>query len=288
MGHFSINMNRKVKCRLLLFVILAVVGVSYLPNDQQLMRIQFVCMTIAFLFVCFYVYRIRQAVSRARAEADTHFVQTEALLSLMAIIRPSAPLPPTRSWAASPDFLCEVASRILQDKPKLVVEASSGVSTVVIAYCLRMNGEGGRVISLEHDEHYASVTRKQLKIHDLEEFSTVAYSPLIAHDLDGKQYRWYEASAIPESAEIDLLVVDGPPAKSDCDVETRFPALPLLISRLSIGSTVIMDDVIRQGEKQIVQEWLRRFPNFHHEYLCLEKGASVLVKKESVSPSLSK
>jgi predicted O-methyltransferase YrrM len=286
MSDHGISVFRGVKWGSLLAAVFFVISVSYAFADHQLMRVLFVCATSSLLLVCLYLRRLWQLLSKLivsvdgiRADAENYFVQTESLLSLMATIRPNAPLPTTRVWAASPDFLCEVASRILRDKPRLIVEASSGASTVVIAYCLQMIGEGGRVISLEHDEYYASATSKQLKTHGLAEFSTVAYSPLTDCELNGKQVRWYEASAIPESARIDMLVVDGPPARDDFDAEARFPALPLLISRLPIGSTVILDDARRQGEKQTVQEWLRLFPNFDHEYLCLEKGASVLVKR---------
>ena len=119
-----------------------------------------------------------------------------------------------------------------------------------------------------------------MKAHDLEASATVVHSPLIAYDLAGKRVRWYETSGIPESARIDMFVIDGPPAKDNYDTESRFPALPLLYSRLSDGATVILNDAAREGEKQIVQEWLSCFPDLHHQYLDLEKGASLLVKEK--------
>ena len=56
---------------------------------------------------------------------------------------------------------------------------------------------------------------------------------------------------------IDLLLVDGPPAYVDGYGLARYPALPVLAHRLGAGATVILDDVERRGEQQILRHWER-------------------------------
>ena len=59
--------------------------------------------------------------------------QVEARAVLEAKLDLGQPLPLTRGWAASPDFLLYVFDHILQYRPKTVVELGSGVSTAVAA-----------------------------------------------------------------------------------------------------------------------------------------------------------
>src|SRR5262245_33036140 len=105
------------------------------------------------------------------------YQQIESLCSLLVTLKPSLPLPEMRGWAASPDLLKKITEVILIESPRLVVEASSGASTVVIAYCLKRLGKG-KVISLEHDAKFAAITQSNLAFHGLEDVATVLHAPL--------------------------------------------------------------------------------------------------------------
>lgn len=70
-------------------------------------------------------------------------------------------LPPTRGFAASPDMLVMLAEHILTHKPQHIVELGSGVSTLVIARCLQMNGSG-HLISIDQDDKHMAITQKRL------------------------------------------------------------------------------------------------------------------------------
>jgi len=61
------------------------------------------------------------------------FDQVQALHSLYAELDLPQGLPPTRRWAASPDFLLLLTRRVRRTKPALVVECGSGTSTIVLA-----------------------------------------------------------------------------------------------------------------------------------------------------------
>ncbi|SVE11243.1 uncharacterized protein METZ01_LOCUS464097, partial [marine metagenome] len=65
--------------------------------------------------------------------------QIEAMQSLYSIFQFNSPLPYMRKMAASPDFLKLVVETILTNKPKLVLELGSGVSSVLVSKSLEKN-----------------------------------------------------------------------------------------------------------------------------------------------------
>jgi predicted O-methyltransferase YrrM len=202
------------------------------------------------------------------------FRQLEALQGLYAELGLNASLPGTRDWAASPDFLLQLARHARMVKPALVVECSSGTSTLVLARCMQLNG-AGRVLSLEHDPHYAEQTRQQLRHHGLQEWAQVLDAPLSLQALAGEQWPWYNISTLPAGLRIDLLVIDGPPqATRSC---ARYPAGPLLFPHLASGAAVFLDDAARADETAIVQRWQQEFPALALSSRVCEKGCAVLL-----------
>jgi predicted O-methyltransferase YrrM len=85
------------------------------------------------------------------ASADNLYQQLESLISVTSILSLRTPLPPMRGWAISPDFGVLLVAEILRKKPRQVLELGSGVSTLLIAYCLEKIGHG-RVVSFDHDK----------------------------------------------------------------------------------------------------------------------------------------
>ena len=199
--------------------------------------------------------------------------QLEALVNIVATVQPRVPLPPTRKWAASPDLLRLVMHEVFSRRPSLVMEASSGTSTVIIAYCLQKLG-GGKVVALEHDALYAQRTREMIALHGLTDFAQVVDAPLVEHRLKATTWKWYDIARIPVPEGIDMLVVDGPPEATQA--MARYPALPLLHQRFAPRSVVIMDDGQRPDEREIASRWASEFEARSSTYLELEKGAWVL------------
>ena len=216
-----------------------------------------------------------QRVHEYRRKQD--YRQIESLFSLFFALKPDLPLPTARGWAASPDLLRKITEVILTEKPRLVVEASSGVSTLIIAYCLRRLG-AGKVVSLEHDAEYASSNRSLISSHGLEDIATIVHAPLKEFDLNDGQWLWYDSDRLNIDQPIDLLVVDGPPG--DIQKLSRYPAVPLLYSRLNSRATIILDDGHRPDEKEIVARWEEEFSHVSSEFLDTEKGTYVIRKNE--------
>ena len=180
-------------------------------------------------------------------------------------------LPYTPDWSAAPDFIGLIVDYALQAKPEVIVECSSGLTTLVLARCCQING-GGRVISLENGEEYAEKTHQQLKAFGLEDYAQVLFAPLQKLNLD-RDYDWYELELLPEVS-IDMLVIDGPPGF--IQKNSRYPALPLLFDKFSKQVKVFLDDAGREGEKELVEQWQAEFSGVEHEYLEFERGCSVL------------
>ncbi|NDP38241.1 MAG: class I SAM-dependent methyltransferase [Rhodoferax sp.] len=240
----------------------------------------------AYLTVCLYKIKKVHLVSfellrnsnATRREVESLFSQVQYLLALERKLGLHDALPSMRGWAGSPDFLLKTAEEALRRKPQTVMECSSGVSTVVLARCLQLNGTG-HVYSLENSPEFAIKTRALLEQHGLADWATVLDAPLVTQST---QSPWYDESAIPaELTAIDMLVVDGPPASTA--PLARYPALPRLHPRMSENCTVMLDDADRSDEVEILRRWKQEFAEFEQTHLECEKGLVKLSRRSTRS-----
>lgn len=217
------------------------------------------------------MYKLQEDATVARRESEVLFNQIHALLALERMLGLSQSLPPMRGWAGSPDMLLVLAQHLLTHKPQTVAECSSGVSTIVAARCMQLNGTG-HVFSLEHDSTYAAKTEALLEQYGLCNWATVIVAPL---EVGVDNIPWYRDSALPSNMPpIQLLVIDGPPA-GELPM-ARYPAMPRLKSRLAKQFTIMLDDADRPGEKAVVDRWLTEFSGLHVSRPSCEKGLAVL------------
>lgn len=203
------------------------------------------------------------------------YAQLESLSWLQRRLAIKGQLPPLRGWATSPDVLLRLHAYIMATRPKIVVEFGSGASTLVIADALRQNGVG-KLISIEHSDHYGAQTLGTLQAEFLESWVDLRVGGLEAWEGEHlnpedaeKPSRWYPVSLLEDVENVDLLWVDGPPGAT-C-LFSRYPALPALADKLSPNAEVWMDDTIRQEEKDICERWAADH-GFELEYSPLEKG----------------
>ena len=145
-------------------------------------------------------------------------------------------------------ILAVVNELALRDRVS-VVECGSGNSTVYFARLMSQHGLEGHVNSLEHDARWATLTRQALTREGLDAWATVTHAPLV----DG----WYDEGALPDG-EVDVLVVDGPPAHAPSLQRSRERALDVFRSRLADNATVVLDDAHRPGEREVIVRWRQR------------------------------
>lgn len=182
-------------------------------------------------------------------------------------------IPYVEKWSAAADFLQLITDVVEVSKPSLIMECGSGLSTVMLAAACRKIGQG-KVISLDHEQEYASRTQQALEAYGLDEIATVIYSPLVSYQLNGEQYQWYEVGQLEEVA-INMLIIDGPPGPMQ--KHSRYPVLPILFSRLADGCNIFLDDASRDDEREIVRMWERQFPGLTSRYIETERGCTHIV-----------
>jgi predicted O-methyltransferase YrrM len=153
---------------------------------------------------------------------------------------------PWTTGSMRPAGLVEVCNEIVHGDRTRILECGSGVSTVLLARLLRER-ERGVLTSLEHDPHWATLIHEHLQREQLSQIARVVHSPLQGNP------PWYRLEEMPD--EIDLLIVDGPPAFEPGHGAARAPALAHLDDKLVDEAAVILDDIGRPGEQQIIATW---------------------------------
>ncbi len=148
---------------------------------------------------------------------------------------------------------------IILNRRSCIAECGGGVSTIYIAKLLKhYNLRDRRLLTIEHDEGWIDALRDILVMHDVEDWVSLVYAPLTntTYSLEGSP--WYDIQVLEENfadTEVDLLVVDGPPAYRRGIEYARYPAVPFFTSRLADRCSIVIDDIGRRGEEALIKAW---------------------------------
>jgi len=217
---------------------------------------------------------IYQKKSNANIEKFNHLEsriqELQSHISLHSNINLNYPLPPSDGWHASPIFLHHIVSLINEVKPKLLIEAGSGNSTLISAYFLKCQ-KFGRLISLEHDMDYQKRTSDLLLLNDLDSIAKVEYSPITDHYIDNHPYQWYDISKLSNDELIDMMIIDGPPKMLVDDY--LYPVLPLFYTRLSDKATILIYNGKRNTVERTINLWKEKYNDIISKYIDMDRGA---------------
>jgi predicted O-methyltransferase YrrM len=167
-------------------------------------------------------------------------------------------LPHLGSWKADTGFLHLLVDTIEANRPQTVLELGAGASSLVVARALQKNG-GGKLISCDQHSEFVTKTRAWLHEHGVDaDMRATPFKP----SPNGWPGIWYDHGPLP--AEIDLLIVDGPPWAIHPYVRG---AADSLFDRMAVGGTVLLDDAARPGERVVARKWRKRWPNFEFELI---------------------
>jgi GNAT superfamily N-acetyltransferase len=178
---------------------------------------------------------------------------------------------PSLGWgpgAMLPAGISAVCDDVIANSRRRVVELGSGVSTVLLARLLTRSRSPSdwRLAAVEHDDAWVRRVTDELVREGIGQRVTIIHAPLAEHALAQGGLSWYEEVAVSTGLDqalggdrIDLLVVDGPPAFGPGLGLARYPALPALRQRLTLGATVVLDDIDRPGEQEVLQRWETAF-----------------------------
>lgn len=212
---------------------------------------------------------IRKLLKENERAARENYRQSEFYTQLIHLLDLKAPIPSTRSWAASPDLLLTLLQYARSSNPRTIVDLGSGMSTLVLA----KSAPKAKIYSIDNSQEFADKTKRVLENHEVTNVD-LRVAPLTPHS---SGVDWYDLSKFVDISDIDLLFIDGPPGSKN--PEARHPAIAECISKLSPRAIVIIDDVARAGERALAEEFARLLPTHSIEFLDHEKGSAVLLPK---------
>lgn len=188
----------------------------------------------------------------------------QALLSHLDL--PQDALPNLGSWKADTTFLWRLTRAIEQRQPRDVVELGCGASTLIVARALQRSGSG-RLFSYDQHQDFVEATGEWLATYGLT--AHMGWAPL-ASDPSQWSSCWYDLPSVP--AEIDMLVIDGPPWALNPFIRGRAEKL---FDRITVGGMILLDDAARPGERVVASRWKKEWPNFRFTLLPGPKGTLV-------------
>ncbi|MGA1623376.1 MAG: class I SAM-dependent methyltransferase [Synechocystis sp.] len=166
---------------------------------------------------------------------------------------------PWSGYAMRPSGLVKILNQILLNQHLTIVECGGGISTFYIARLFLQNNWQGQLYCIENNRDWLDFLTARLKNEGLQNYVTLIDAPLQPWEFALNQTPWYDTEkirqVIPSSKTIDCLLVDGPPAYRPEIRYSRFPAAPFFKDQLSPGATILLDDINREGEQEIIQRW---------------------------------
>lgn len=227
-------------------------------------------MFIILLFLV-HLYRTEQQ------EREFNRYRVQAINEISSLLNLRAPLPPMAGWAATPELAITVLKTIQAEKPDFIVELGSGVTSVISAYTAENFSQNSTILSFDHNQNFSEQTRKEIELHGLSSFIKIIHAPLTARKIDGQEWMWYDMNEKLLKSNIDLLIIDGPPVKTQKNA--RYPALPILHPYLSDHAVIILHDSDRQTETETLNKWTEQFDDISIKVnLFSEKGITILQK----------
>jgi hypothetical protein len=244
---------------------------------------------------------MRKAIeNRIKREASNSVRQLEAFASLQGYLNAGELMPEVHGWPISPDFAVYLLGLIERRRYDLIIEFGSGTSTLLMAKsCARMatrrpEQKVAHQIAFEHLEQFRVKTQELLHSADLLAAVQLVHAPLAPYlAANGNEYSYYRCQEalselsrrMPAAGLRILLVVDGPPTATG--KHARYPAVPVVLDFFKGAQIdVLLDDYIREDEKEIAEIWLRDFASSGYDaditVQNLEKEACLITAQVDV------
>lgn len=185
------------------------------------------------------------------------------------------------AWRIGEEAFLKVLELIHQklNVPNCIIEFGSGASSIRLA----LNFPQTKIVSIDADINFYHQTQELAK--EFIEFPNLL--ELKYHALSFQQYGngnilTYTQDNSLSDINIDCVIIDGPPFYT---LRGREACLYQIYDQLRIGGLVILDDVNRESEKNILKNWLLVYPNsFNVEIIEIGHHIAILEKRHSVKP----
>lgn len=222
-----------------------------------------------YLFILISVHLMRYNQQNLKYQQQ----KNQSILSIHSTLQPDLPIPTMTGWAAEPELIENILKEIYITKPDIIFEIGSGTSSILSAMLLNKIGKGS-IISIDHDARYYDSNQSDIDRYGVSELVSLHHAPLKVQQVNGNSYNWYDINGIEINAKIDLLVIDGPPSKTN--KLARYPSVPMLYEHLSDDAVIILDDASRPDEIEMVKHWTNEYPDLKASFIPSEKGIAVL------------
>lgn len=164
-------------------------------------------------------------------------------------------------WAASLAYLRATAQRACVTSGT-VVEAGSGLTTVMLSYVVPLERQ---LVALEHIGDWADRVNRRCR---------PGRSPAAVVSLgDCGDHDWYQPPEGLVRAPVGLFICDGPPESTRGG---RYGGLPALRPLMDDDAVILVDDVERPGEQEVLARWQREFGTTVALHRGAERGYAVV------------
>lgn len=188
-------------------------------------------------------------------------------LELLEDIKWFQPLSPLNGryvpWTGSamrPGALQMILNDIAVNRRTKIVELGGGLSTIYICRLLTQMSSDGvnrKIVCIEHDGEWVKILTNILRANEVsDDLFEIMHCPLTS----GAGSPWYTENEFMKTVtDIELLLIDGPPAYRKEIEMAREPALPYFFNKLSENASVYLDDIDRSGERKVAYKWCKKF-----------------------------
>lgn len=147
-------------------------------------------------------------------------------------------------------YLQEVALRA-QCAEGPILECGSGLTTLLLGIYAKTP-----VLSLEENRAWHRRMRAAMRWYGLGGV-TIAFTPVV----HSGGFAWFDVSSVELATSYELVVCDGPVSRPHYSVPSRYGLLPVVGDRLR-GATILLDDVEREEEQEVLRRWSRQGAKF--------------------------
>ena len=151
---------------------------------------------------------------------------------------------------------------------------------------MKKNSIDGRIISVEHNRDWCEKINGLIEKENLASYITIIHSELEVTKTGLGEINWYGEEkilkTIDDSFNFDLLLIDGPPANSPDIKLSRAPVFEFIEGKLNSDFCIILDDANREGEKMILDWYLKKSPSLN--FSIVAKTFAVLRSKSFFNP----
>jgi predicted O-methyltransferase YrrM len=150
---------------------------------------------------------------------------------------------------AASTTLLQALARLIPQHRHGILECGSGLTTIVMGALTR--GTGRRVVALEHMPDWA------LRVQGVLDRLGLGHVQVVHSALEEfEDFAWYEVEPTHIAGPFDLVLCDGPPART---FGGRRGLLPRMQSLLEPGAVILFDDPNVPSEQETLRTWQARF-----------------------------